>query len=301
MVMTMRPDRVRGPGRAATTSSSRARAHPRGLTGYPPRPSSGSRWGLVASRNVRGRPRSQPRRHCPRTTTRRRTRRLRLAHRPPGVPVREVLDERAAHAPPSRRGARGTGGLVAGARPRQDSRRRTRRGAGTPLHGPGARLLTPELRARSNDSGPVASQDVRRVAPVHGGLRPGWRPIDWDPRHLYRRLFDDPEEMESFLAEVTTAEWNAQQDAGRPWVEAVERLAAEYPERRELIELFHRRWPEMLAGEVPGSVNVLAELRATDVRLVALSNWSAEMFPVARARFDFLSWLRGSLSRATCE
>jgi len=41
--------------------------------------------------------------------------------------------------------------------------------------------------------------------------------IDWDPRHLYRQLFDDPEEMESFLAEVTTAEWNAQQDAGRPW------------------------------------------------------------------------------------
>jgi 2-haloacid dehalogenase len=117
--------------------------------------------------------------------------------------------------------------------------------------------------------------------------------IDWDPRHLYRQLFDDPEEMESFLAEVTTAEWNAQQDAGRPWAEAVELLAAEYPERRELIEVFHRRWPEMLAGEIPGSVTVLAELRAMDVRLVALSNWSAEMFPVALARFDFLSWFEG--------
>src|SRR4029077_7620321 len=67
----------------------------------------------------------------------------------------------------------------------------------------------------------------------------------------------------------------------------------EYPERRELIEVFHRRWPEMLAGEIPGSVSVLAELRAMNVRLVALSNWSAEMFPVARARFDFLSWFEG--------
>ena len=117
--------------------------------------------------------------------------------------------------------------------------------------------------------------------------------IDWDPRHLYRQLFDDPEEMESFLAEVTPAEWNAQQDAGRPWGEAVELLAAEYTERRELIEVFHRRWPEMLAGEIPGTVTVLAELRAMDVRLVALSNWSAETFPVARARFDFLSWFEG--------
>ena len=114
--------------------------------------------------------------------------------------------------------------------------------------------------------------------------------VDWDPRYLYRQLFDDPEEMESFLGEVTTAEWNAQQDAGRPWAQAVELLAAEHPQRRELIEAFHRRWPEMLAGEIPGTVDVLADLRAAGVRLIALSNWSAETFPFARERFDFLAW-----------
>jgi 2-haloacid dehalogenase len=117
--------------------------------------------------------------------------------------------------------------------------------------------------------------------------------IDWDPRHLYRQLFDDPDEMESFLAEVTTAEWNGHQDAGRPWVEGIELLIAVHPERRELIEAFHRRWPEMLAGEIPGTVEVLAELRAAGVRLVALSNWSAEMFPVALERFEFLGWFEG--------
>jgi len=117
--------------------------------------------------------------------------------------------------------------------------------------------------------------------------------IDWDPRHLYRQLFDDPAEMESFLAEVTTAEWNGYQDAGRPWADAIDALVAAHPERRELIEAFHRRWPEMLAGEIRGTVDVLAELRATGVRLVALSNWSAEMFPVALERFDFLAWFEG--------
>ena len=117
--------------------------------------------------------------------------------------------------------------------------------------------------------------------------------VDWDPRHLYRQLFDDVEEMESFLAEVTTAEWNAHQDAGRPWVDAVEILAAEHPEQRELIEAFHRRWPEMLVGEIPGTVDVLADLHAAGVRLLALSNWSEEMFPFARERFEFLSWFEG--------
>ena len=110
--------------------------------------------------------------------------------------------------------------------------------------------------------------------------------VDWDPRYLYRQLFDDPDE-------VTTAEWNAHQDAGRPWLEAVELLVAEHPQRRELIEAFHRRWPEMLAGEIPGTVDVLADLRGAGARLIALSNWSAETFPVARERFDFLAWFEG--------
>ena len=70
---------------------------------------------------------------------------------------------------------------------------------------------------------------------------------------------------------------------------------AEHPERRELIEAFHQRWPEMLAGEIPGTVDVLAELRSSGVRLVALSNWSAELFPIARERFDFLGWFEGIL------
>ena len=117
--------------------------------------------------------------------------------------------------------------------------------------------------------------------------------IDWDPRHLYRGLFDDDAAMEAFLAEVTTPEWNAAQDAGRPWAEAVAMLVERHPEQRELIEAFHHRWPETLGGAIEGTVAVLAQLRAAGVRLLALSNWSAETFPVARERFPFLGWFEG--------
>ena len=80
--------------------------------------------------------------------------------------------------------------------------------------------------------------------------------INWDPRHLYRRLFDDPDEMEAFLEEVDLAEWNARQDAGGSWAEAIEQLAAQHPERRELIEAFQR----VLAQVPEGSFHdVIAE------------------------------------------
>jgi 2-haloacid dehalogenase len=119
--------------------------------------------------------------------------------------------------------------------------------------------------------------------------------IDWNPRYLYRTLFDDEAEMEAFLAEVTTQEWNAQQDAGRPWSEAVEALVALHPGRRELIEAYWHRWPETLGGPIEGTVAILGELKANGVRTYALSNWSAETFPLARPRFRFLEWFDGIL------
>jgi len=117
--------------------------------------------------------------------------------------------------------------------------------------------------------------------------------IDWDPRHLYRGLFADETSMEAFLAEITTPAWNTQQDAGRPWADAIAVLVERHPEQRELIEAFHRRWPEMLAGPIDGTVAILQQLRDAGVPLYALSNWSAETFPIARGRFPFLDWFAG--------
>jgi 2-haloacid dehalogenase len=116
--------------------------------------------------------------------------------------------------------------------------------------------------------------------------------IDWNPRYLYRKLFaGDDEAMEVFLAEVTSPAWNAEQDAGRTWREAVDALAAIHPDRRDLIEAYDERWAETLGGPIEGTVEILTELRAAGVRLAALSNWSAEKFPIARPRYPFLEWV----------
>ncbi len=118
--------------------------------------------------------------------------------------------------------------------------------------------------------------------------------IDWDPRYLYRSVFEgDEAAVERFLAEVTTADWNAQQDAGRPWAEAIETLAREHPHYRTQIEAFWTRWPETLGDAIQPTVEILAELRRADVRVLALTNWSGETFPLARPRYPFLDWFDG--------
>lgn len=109
---------------------------------------------------------------------------------------------------------------------------------------------------------------------------------EWDPRHLYRELFDgDEQAMDDFLANVCTPEWNHAMDAGRPRAEAVAELVAQHPARADLIEAWIDRWEDMLGPEIAGTAEVVAELHRSGTRLLALTNWSAETFPVARERF----------------
>ena len=119
--------------------------------------------------------------------------------------------------------------------------------------------------------------------------------IDWNPRHLYRKLFaGDEAGMERFLAEVCTSEWNLAQDAGRPLAEGTALLVARHPGQAALIEAYYGRWQEMLDGTIQGSVDILARLRAAGVRVLALTNWSAEtFFALPRNRFPFVDWFEG--------
>ena len=118
--------------------------------------------------------------------------------------------------------------------------------------------------------------------------------IDWNPRYLYRTLFGgDTAAMEHFLTHVCSPAWNHQQDAGRSFAEGCAELVREFPDARPLIEAWRERFDETLGGPIAGTVEILAALRERGVPLYALSNWWAETFPIARARFDFLGWFDG--------
>jgi 2-haloacid dehalogenase len=117
--------------------------------------------------------------------------------------------------------------------------------------------------------------------------------IDWDPRHLYRKLFgSDTAAMEEFLATVCTGEWNRAQDAGRPCAEATQALRERHPDKAMLIDAYYARVDEMMSGPIAGSVAILADLHRRGTPLYGLSNFSSETYPQAVRRFDFLHLLR---------
>jgi 2-haloacid dehalogenase len=117
--------------------------------------------------------------------------------------------------------------------------------------------------------------------------------LDWDPRRLFRRLIDDTAELDHFLTDVCSRAWHDRQDRGRPTAEATAELQAQHPQYHDLIGAFYSRWPDMTAGSLPATVDVLRELRDAGVRLIGLTNWPADTFAPARARFEFFSWFEG--------
>jgi 2-haloacid dehalogenase len=96
--------------------------------------------------------------------------------------------------------------------------------------------------------------------------------------------------MEAFLADVCTPEWNEELDAGLPFDEGVARLQARHPEHRDRIAAWRDRWEEMIPGPVVGGPELLREVKETGLPVYALSNWSAETWPIAVERFAFLAW-----------
>jgi len=117
--------------------------------------------------------------------------------------------------------------------------------------------------------------------------------IDWNPRYLYRQLFDDEAEMEHFLSHVCTPAWNMEQDRGRGIAEGVALLQREHPEHAELIAAYYERWHEMVPGAIAQNVAVLEALDEAGVPLYALTNFSAETYPRAAARFPFFERFAG--------
>lgn len=119
--------------------------------------------------------------------------------------------------------------------------------------------------------------------------------FDWNPRYLYRKIFSDPKEMETFLTEVCNHDWNIQQDGGRTWAEAIQELVPKFPHYESEIRAFWERWPEMLKGTIDETLVVFRALQKAGYTCYALTNWSAETWVYPLADYPFLQEFKGIL------
>ncbi len=117
--------------------------------------------------------------------------------------------------------------------------------------------------------------------------------LDWDPRHLYRQIFADPAEMETFLGTICTQQWHVAHDLGADITLSCRLLAQQHPGYAAQIMAWAERTEEMVRGQLDDTVELLAELKRAGLRCYVLSNMEAPCFEVRLGRFGFLHWFDG--------
>ncbi|NNE14066.1 MAG: HAD family phosphatase, partial [Saprospiraceae bacterium] len=115
--------------------------------------------------------------------------------------------------------------------------------------------------------------------------------IDWDPKNVFRKVFTDSNQVDLFIEYICTMEWNVQQDAGRSLENATKVLQLKHPEWHNTIAKYYGEWETMLNGPIHETVKIFKTIKdANKYKIYALTNWSAETFPIAIERYDFLKW-----------
>ena len=118
--------------------------------------------------------------------------------------------------------------------------------------------------------------------------------VDWNPEYVYLNEFNgDRKKMQWFFENICTSSWNEEQDGGYLMADATEERINLFPKYKKLIKMFYGRWEEMLKGEIKGTVEILHKLKRKKYKLIALTNWSSETFPVAVKKFKFLKLFDG--------
>ena len=113
--------------------------------------------------------------------------------------------------------------------------------------------------------------------------------ITWDPHPAIARAVGQ-EQATRFLADqgFDFMAWNQRQDAGRSWDGAEDVAVKSHPQWEGAIRGYRANFGESLVGSIEDTVQILRELHAAGIPLYGLTNWSEELFPPARNRFDFL-------------
>lgn len=110
--------------------------------------------------------------------------------------------------------------------------------------------------------------------------------IAWDPYAAFRPVMKSDAEIDAFFDRADFFNWNACQDAGRGRKEAI---AAAPSGLEDILDGYFERFDLTITRKIPGSWAILANLRQQGHRVFGLTNWSADLWPIASQRHPEIS------------
>ncbi|MDB2421123.1 HAD family phosphatase [Paracoccaceae bacterium] len=112
--------------------------------------------------------------------------------------------------------------------------------------------------------------------------------IGWTPTQFFDAKIG-ADRRRAFFDAVPILAANAAIDRGSHFPDTIVQLVDQHPDWEAEITLWHTCWLDMVSPVITRSVKLLRALRRQGVPVFALSNFGAETFEIAKARYPFLA------------
>lgn len=117
--------------------------------------------------------------------------------------------------------------------------------------------------------------------------------VEWDPLHLFRKLFATEDEARWFKDTICTLDWNLEFDAGEIYAEGVAKLVTRHPRYWREIKAFDERWKETFGPMIEGTMAIHDELIKAGLKTYAITNFSWEKWMTCLGEWPFLEKFDG--------
>ncbi|WP_333711995.1 HAD family hydrolase [Yoonia sp.] len=112
--------------------------------------------------------------------------------------------------------------------------------------------------------------------------------IEWQPERFFDSVIG-ADRRRAMFATIDLHGMNDRVDRGETFYDVIVETAARYPDWHDEVMIWHDRWIEMAAPEIPHSVRLLRALRAKGVPVFALTNFGIQTFEIAEPVYPFLT------------
>ena len=113
--------------------------------------------------------------------------------------------------------------------------------------------------------------------------------VKFDPRNLYNKIFDTPEDTNFFFKNICPWEWHTQQDLIYDTKPATLKKIEEHPDYKYAIESFYGRFQEMIVGIYEENLKIAFDLKKKGIPIFILSNFPGDQFDIYASKNKFVN------------
>ena len=113
--------------------------------------------------------------------------------------------------------------------------------------------------------------------------------VKFDPRNLYNKIFDTPEDIDFFFKNICPFEWHIHQDVVYDTKPATLKKIEEHPDYKYAIESFYGRFQEMIVGIYEENLKIAFDLKKKGIPIFILSNFPGDQFDIYASKNKFVN------------